>query len=68
MMAGDGWPLADPQRALAEAVVNRLEEHERIDGDSPRRSSFVRRARGRERGADPHDSPVVHEPTHGARA
>ena len=63
MSAGDGWPLAHP-RALAEAVVHRLEQHQPIDADRPRRSSRVRR----ERDVDPRDRPVVSDARHSARA
>jgi hypothetical protein len=67
MSAGDSWPLADP-RAVSDAVVHRFEQHEPIDADRPRWSSWIRRARRREREVDPRDRPVVHDPTQGTRA
>jgi hypothetical protein len=67
MSAGDGRPLAVP-RVVADAVVHRFEQHEPIDADRPRRSSWIRRARRRERDVDPRDRPVVHDPRHGTRA
>jgi hypothetical protein len=61
MSAGHSRPLADP-RVVADVVVHRFAQHEPINVDRSRWSSWIRR---REREVDPCDRPVVRDPRHG---